>query len=42
MLADFLTVIPQLPAVALITYRPEYRGALTRMSGAQTLASAPE
>ena len=28
MLADFLTVIPQTPSLVLITYRPEYRGAL--------------
>ena len=26
MLADFLTVIPQTPSLALVTYRPEYRG----------------
>ncbi len=38
MLADFLTVVPQLPSLTLITYRPEYRGVLTRMTGAQTLA----
>ena len=41
MLADFLTVIPQTPSMVLITYRPEYRGALTRMHGAQTIALAP-
>ena len=28
MLADFLTVIPQTPSLVLITYRPEYQGAL--------------
>ena len=28
MLADFLAVIPQTPALTLITYRPEYHGAL--------------
>ena len=28
MLADFLTVIPQTPSLVLITYRPEYEGAL--------------
>ena len=38
MLADFLTVIPQTPSLALVTYRPEYEGALTRMHGAQTIA----
>src|SRR6201997_1843786 len=41
MLADFLAVIPQTPALVLITYRPEYHGALTRVSGAQTLALRP-
>ena len=41
MLADFLAVIPQTPALVLITYRPEYRGALTRVPGAQTIALAP-
>ena len=41
MLADFLTVVPQTPSLTLITYRPEYRGVLTRVSGAQTLALRP-
>ena len=41
MLADFLTVIPQTPSLVLITYRPEYRGALSRVAGAQTIALAP-
>jgi adenylate cyclase len=41
MLADFLMVTPQVPALVLITYRPEYHGALTRVSGAQTLALRP-
>jgi adenylate cyclase len=41
MLADFLGVIPQTPSLVLITYRPEYHGALTRVSGAQTLALRP-
>ena len=41
MLADFLTVIPQTPSLVLVTYRPEYRGALTRVHGAQTIALAP-
>ena len=31
MLADFLTVIPQTPSLVLITYRPEYRGALAHV-----------
>ena len=33
MLADFFTVIPQTPSLVLVTYRPEYRGALTRVHG---------
>ena len=41
MFADFLTVIPQTHSVVLITYRPEYEGALTRMHGAQTISLAP-
>jgi class 3 adenylate cyclase len=41
MLADFLSVIPRTPAMVLITSRPEYQGALTRMHGAQTIALAP-
>ena len=41
MMADFLAVIPQTPSLVLITSRPEYRGALTRMSGAQMIALRP-
>jgi class 3 adenylate cyclase len=41
MLADFFTVIPQTPLLVLVTYRPEYEGALTRVHGAQTIALAP-
>jgi class 3 adenylate cyclase len=41
MLADFIAVIPQTHSMALITYRPEYRGALTQVAGAQTIALAP-
>jgi adenylate cyclase len=41
MLADFLTVIPRTPSMVLITSRPEYEGALTRMHGPQTIALAP-
>ena len=41
MLADFLTVIPQTPSLVLVTYRPEYGNALTRVHGAQTIALAP-
>jgi hypothetical protein len=41
MLADFFTVIPQTPSMVLLTYRPEYRGALTHVPDAQTLALTP-
>jgi hypothetical protein len=41
MLAGFLTVIPQTPSLVLVTYRPEYRGALTRVTAAHTVALAP-
>ena len=41
MIADFLTVIPQTPSLALITYRPEYRRVLTQVARAQTIALAP-
>jgi class 3 adenylate cyclase len=41
MLAEFLAVIPQTPSLVLVTYRPEYRGALTRVADAHTVALAP-
>jgi class 3 adenylate cyclase len=41
MLADFMTVIPQTSALVLITYRPEYSGALSRVPGAQSINLAP-
>jgi predicted ATPase len=41
MLAEFVMVIPQTPSLVLVTYRPEYRGALSRVSGAQGIALAP-
>ena len=41
MLAEFLTVIPQTPSLVLVTNRPEYRGALSRVGSAQTVALAP-
>jgi AAA ATPase domain/Adenylate and Guanylate cyclase catalytic domain len=41
MLADFLTVIPQTPSLVLVSYRPEYEGALARIGGAQAIALAP-
>lgn len=41
MLTDFLAVIPQTRSMVLITYRPEYHGALATMSGAQTIVLRP-
>ncbi|HXO81562.1 MAG TPA: adenylate/guanylate cyclase domain-containing protein [Mycobacterium sp.] len=41
MLADFLGVIAQTPSMMLLTYRPEYHGALKNVGGAQTIALAP-
>jgi hypothetical protein len=31
MIADFLSVIPQTAGLVLVTYRPEYRGALAHV-----------
>ncbi|BBZ48171.1 cyclase [Mycobacterium parmense] len=41
MLTEFLAVIAQTPSLVLVTYRPEYRGALTRVAGAHTIALEP-
>jgi hypothetical protein len=41
LLAEFLTVIPQTASLLLVTYRPEYQGALIRATGGQTIALAP-
>ena len=41
MLANLFAVLPHTPSLVLITYRPEYRGALTRISGAQVVALRP-
>lgn len=41
MLAEFMAVTPQIPALVLNTYRPEYQGALSRIPGAQTIALRP-
>jgi hypothetical protein len=41
MLADFVAVVPQTPSLVLLSYRPQYRGALSRMPGAQSIALAP-
>ncbi len=40
-LADLLAVIPQTPSLVLITYRPEYHGALEHVAGAQTIELVP-
>lgn len=41
MLADFLAVIAQTGSLVLVTYRPEYRGVLSRVSGAESIALVP-
>jgi class 3 adenylate cyclase len=41
MLAEFLAIIPRTPLMVLITSRPEYDGALSRVPGAQTIALGP-
>ena len=41
LVTEFLTVIPQTRSLVLLTYRPEYRGALGGTLGAQLIALAP-
>jgi class 3 adenylate cyclase len=41
LIADFLAVIPQTPSLVLFTYRPEYRGGLSRVPEAQSIALGP-
>lgn len=41
MLADFVTVIPQTPSLVLVTYRPEYRGALAQVTDIRTVGLVP-
>ena len=41
MLAEFLTVIPQTPSLVVVTYRPEYAGALAHTPRSQTIALEP-
>lgn len=41
MLAEFLTVLPATPTLALITYRPEYDGVLAHAPRSQTIALEP-
>ena len=41
LVADFVAVVPQTHSLVLISYRPEYRGALSRVPGAHSIALAP-
>ena len=41
MLAELVTIVPQGHSLILITYRPEYRGALSRTPGAHTISLTP-
>ncbi|MDT5237089.1 MAG: hypothetical protein QOF47_3076 [Mycobacterium sp.] len=41
MLADFLSVVPRTRALVMITYRPEYIGALAHAPRSQTIALEP-
>ncbi len=41
LMADVLAVTAQTPTLVVITYRPEYQGALSRVHGAQTIALTP-
>ena len=41
MFGDFMSVIPQTHSVVLLTYRPEYRGSLSNLPGAQKIALSP-
>jgi adenylate cyclase len=41
LLADFLPVVAQTRSLVVITYRPEYRGPLSRIPGSQTIALSP-
>jgi len=41
LLAEFFSVISRTHSMVLLTYRPEYRGPLSRMPGSQTIALAP-
>ncbi|WP_409428624.1 AAA family ATPase [Mycobacterium sp. SMC-11] len=41
LIADFLAVLPRTPSMVLITYRPDYRGALTHLPRTETIVLAP-
>jgi adenylate cyclase len=38
---ELMNIIPQTHSVVLLTYRPEYRGLLSNLAGAQTISLAP-
>src|SRR6185312_572066 len=41
MIADLCTVVPQTHSLVLVTYRPEYRGALDRLPSSHRISLAP-
>ena len=41
LVAEFVAVVPQTPSLVLISYRPEYRGALSGIPDAQRIALGP-
>ena len=41
MIAEFLTVIPQTPSLVIVTYRPEYEGALRQFHDTPTIVLEP-
>ncbi|OBH91522.1 adenylate/guanylate cyclase domain-containing protein [Mycobacterium sp. E2733] len=41
MLADLFSILPRTQSLGLLTYRPEYHGALVRIPSAQTITLAP-
>jgi adenylate cyclase len=41
MLAEFISSITELQLLLLVSYRPEYRGTLSQINGAKTIALAP-
>jgi adenylate cyclase len=41
LLSEFLAIVPRTRSVAIVTFRPEYTGPLSRSTGAQTIALAP-
>lgn len=41
MLSEFLSVVTRTHSLVLVTYRPEYRGTLSNLPGAQTISLSP-